>query len=160
MERVHEYGETFDLYPCEECGYRGTDITSIRKHIADNHERSETSSESLEDLGIVSLPVVTKRRRQNLHDLIIDENGEIEVDDEDDEDFSWRDELLMLEEEDIPSKSLRHRKPVARKRKADEKAQEPKRQRMEKSTNILQCLQCDVSFTRKDNLSRHIRNKH
>ena len=161
VERVHEYGETFDLYPCEECGYRGTDVTSIRRHIAENHEKNRTASESLKDLGIVKLPVVTKRRKQNFNDLVIDDNGDIQLEDVDDgEYFKSRDELLLVEEEDIPSKSLRQRKPVG-KRKVDEQVQASKRQKMENSTtNLLQCLQCEVSFTRKDNLSRHIRNKH
>ena len=66
VERVHEYGETFEIYPCEECGFRGTDIKSIRIHIANSHENTSSASESLEDLGIVKLPVVTKRRKQNL----------------------------------------------------------------------------------------------
>ena len=130
VERVHEYGETFEIYPCEECGFRGTDITSIRIHIANSHENNSTASKSPEDLGIVKLPVVTKRRKQNLKDLIIDDNGDIELEDEDedDEDFNSRDELLLIEEEDFSStKSLRRRKPLERKRKVvDEQVQETK----------------------------------
>ena len=32
-ERVHEYGEVYELYPCEDFGFRGTDVSSLRKYI-------------------------------------------------------------------------------------------------------------------------------
>jgi uncharacterized C2H2 Zn-finger protein len=55
--RVHEYGETFDIYPCEECGFRGTDLGAIKTHIAEVHvdgniSDSDRDSNSLEELGI------------------------------------------------------------------------------------------------------------
>ena len=28
-ERLHEYGEGFELYPCKQCGFRGSDIVSL-----------------------------------------------------------------------------------------------------------------------------------
>ena len=162
IERVHEYGENFEIYPCEECGYRGTDITSIRKHIADSHEKSRNACDSLEELGIVALPVVAKRRKQNFRDLNIDDNGDIMLDDdEDDEDFESRDEILLAEEEDITfARSSKRNHHNSRKRKADTQVKEKKRQKVQTSTNTLQCSHCKLSFTRKDNLSRHIRNKH
>ena len=36
-EHVHEYEEMYELYPCDECGIRGTDVTSIRNHIEEEH---------------------------------------------------------------------------------------------------------------------------
>ena len=35
--RVHEYGEQFALYPCEECGFRGTDVRELKNHINEEH---------------------------------------------------------------------------------------------------------------------------
>ena len=31
--KVHEYGELFQLYPCAECGFRGIDMKEIKDHI-------------------------------------------------------------------------------------------------------------------------------
>ena len=36
-ERVHAYGEICNLYPCEECGFQGSDIITLKKHIEDIH---------------------------------------------------------------------------------------------------------------------------
>ena len=46
-------------------------------------------SETLEDLGITQLPIVSKRKRQNFDDIVIDENGDIIAEEEDDEDISF-----------------------------------------------------------------------
>ena len=186
-ERVHEYGEMFELYPCEECGFRGTDLLAIKSHISEVHRgelnpsvslSSDTEASSLEDLGIKKLPVITQRRKQNLKDLNIDDNGDILLeDDTDDEDFNSQEELLLLEEDDwVPPETM---KPIStrrtraignqpmvmeeilepeRKRKADEQVKAPKR--LKTGHNSLQCHICDSNFTRKDNLSRHIKNKH
>ena len=104
-------------------------------------------------MGIVTLPVVAKRKKRNLKDLNIDYSGDIMLDDdEDDEDF---------EEEDITfTRSSRRNHPNSRKRKADTQVKEKKRQKVQTSNIPLQCLHCNLSLTRKDNLSRHIRNKH
>ena len=69
-------------------------------------------------MGIVTLPVVAKRRKQNLKDLNIDDNSDIMLDD--DEDFESRDEILLAEEEDITfTRSSTRNHPNSRKRKAD-----------------------------------------
>ena len=69
-------------------------------------------------MGIVTLPVVAKRRKQNLKDLNIDDNSDIMLDD--DEDFESRDEILLAEEEDITfTRSSRRNHPNNRKRKAN-----------------------------------------
>ena len=207
-KRVHEYGETFELYPCEECGFRGTDLVAIKSHIVEVHrgesiatlsilsdvsdmvessleeanpavsilsDVSEIEENYLEGLGIEKLPVITQQRKQNLKDLNIDANGDIILeDDTDDEDFDSQEELLLLEEDDWvqPIKPIATRRTRAtviqpmveeilekgRKRKADEKVQAPKRQKT--APYSLQCNICDVSFSRKDNLARHLKNKH
>ena len=193
-KRVHEYGETFALYPCEECGYRGTDLKEINTHIEEAHRGesllseteassldgsldgsllSETEASSLEELGIKKLPEITQRRKQNLKDLNIDENGEILMeDDTDDEDFDSQEELLLLEEDDwvpvekLPISTRRTRATIEMediietggKRKANEQDEASKRQKT--GPNSLQCTICDAAFTRKDNLARHVKNKH
>ena len=52
-ERVHEYGELFQIYPCEYCGLRGDDILSIRQHMKEEHQ---DENESIEWLRIKKLP--------------------------------------------------------------------------------------------------------
>ena len=48
--------------------------------------------------------MITQRRKQNLQDLNIDENGDILLDeDSDDEDFIFQDELLLQEEDGCAS---------------------------------------------------------
>ena len=107
IERVHVYGETFAIYPCEECGFRGTDVQEFKTHISETHSNDSTlynTANSLRHLGIESLPIISQRRKQNLKDLNIDENGDILLDeDSDDEDFNSQDKLLLQEEEDYAS---------------------------------------------------------
>ena len=92
-------------------------------------------------MGIVTLPVVAKRKKQNLKDLNIDDNGDIMLDDdEDDED---------VEEEDITfTRSSRRNHPNSRKRKAVTQVKEKKRQKVQTSYIPLQCLHCNLSLTR------------
>ena len=181
VERVHEYGEIFEIYPCEECGFRGTDLREIKSHIEDEHgaNKSESSSLhcSLEEIGIFRLPEITERRKQNFEGLNIDADGDIEVDDDSDHDYDSKqeDELLLLEEDDwnpaeplISTRSRRAKKQTvslddaiktSNKRKVDEEIQITKK-KQKKDDNLLECSACNSTFTRKDNLARHIRNKH
>ena len=43
-ERIHEYGETCELYPCEECGFSGQDMKSVKDHNVSVHNNSKVSS--------------------------------------------------------------------------------------------------------------------
>ena len=52
------------------------DKTTIRIHIANSHEKNGNACDSIEDLGIVKLPVVKKRRKQNYNNLNIDDYGD------------------------------------------------------------------------------------
>ena len=182
IERVHEYGETFALYPCEECGFRGADLLEIKSHIDDEHGANKTNSStnkesgSLEDIGIFRLPEITERRKQNFDGLNIDANGEIEVEDDDDIDFDSKqeDELLLMEEDDwipptITTRSRRLPKPTVslaeavapnKKRKADDIGHITQKKQKKKADNLLECMECKITFSRKFNLARHIRNKH
>ena len=107
IERVHVYQETFAIYLCEECGFRGTDLQDIRIHISDTHSYDSTLSNeanSLRDLGIESLPMITQCMKQNPQDLNINDKGDILLDEESDvEDFNSQDELLLQEEDGYAS---------------------------------------------------------
>ena len=90
VQRVHEYGETCELYPCEECGFQGTDLSSLQKHNNEMHKKLHYN----------------KRIKQNLHNIDLD----------DDSDDEWApnidDEKLLIEETDetdilIPNKRKR-----------------------------------------------------
>ena len=84
--RVHEYGECCELYPCDKCGLRGTDIDAIQSHIENFHGSSEqtTNDITLEDTDIEALPVNSKRKKQNFDGLVMDDEGSIDVEESDD----------------------------------------------------------------------------
>ena len=157
-ERVHEYGEIFDLYPCEECGFRGTDVLSIQAHIKERHKNLSNVCESLEEFGIEQLPVYSKRRKQKFEELVIDENGDIEVGKDVDENFN-------LSNDDIDVSPVLGSKST--KRKITSVVSPPQKRRIEsknsdsteKNSDFI-CQICDTSFTRKDNLKRHNKRKH
>ena len=96
MTRVHEYGEQFALYPCEDCGFRATDLMEIRHHIESEHKKDN----SLQSLGISQLPVVSKRRKHQFNELEIDEDGNINFEEEDEEYDEHTDELLLVDDDD------------------------------------------------------------
>ena len=121
--RVHEYGEQFALYPCEECGFRGTDVRELKNHI--NEEHTADSSNSLQSLGIYQLPVVSKRRHHDFGDLAIDEEGNINIEDDDDEFDAHSDELLLLDDNDDDESSKPDTSIIKTKRKATKNHDEP-----------------------------------
>ena len=149
--RVHEYGETCNMYPCEDCGYQGQDIISLQNHLSEAHsDISEAeNSNNLEGLGIVQLPVYSKRIKQTFPGLIIDEEGAIEVD-ESDEEFS----VTVVE---TPEKNVRKRK-VTEALKPNKKLKQDKTQTINKTA--FNCDICKASLSRKDSLSRHIKKMH
>ena len=170
-ERVHMYGELFQLYPCEECGFRAADIKELREHTDESHQKGEDIS--MESLGITQLPIVSKRRKQNFRDLQIDVDGQIAVEDDiaNDADFTTarEDHLLLDSDEDLSDPEITIGELVAvketRKRKVESKKEPSKRKKVEVikekvSKNNLQCNLCNTMFSRKDNLARHMRNKH
>ena len=166
-ERVHVYGELFQLYPCEECGFRASDKKEIKDHIEESHQ--EGAEYSMESLGIPQLPLVGKRREQNFCDLQIDTDGMIAIEDEiDDEDFTTDrdDKLLVDSDEDLSDHEATLVETVviknSRKRKNEDKEEPSKRKKVVERTskNNLECNLCNTKFSRKDNLARHMRNKH
>ena len=104
---------------------------------------SQNESETLEDLGIVQLPIVGKRTRQNFDGIDITQHWEIFVED-DDEDFSF-------------SETYEKRK---KRKLAKEKNVISKKMRKEQVDSGLQCEICGNTFSRKDSLARHKRNQH
>ena len=61
-EKVHEYGETCELYPCEEYGFSGQDIKSLKDHSASVH--NNTSKESDDEWN------PSREEEESLHDAI------------------------------------------------------------------------------------------
>ena len=100
------------------------------------------------------LPEFSKRIQQNFKDLVINANGFVEGEDCDDEYVNGEDtEKLLIEDEILPN--FRQK----RKRKTTEE-NEKTTKKTKTSKQPLSCEICSVSFSRKDNLSRHVRNKH
>ena len=84
--------------------------------------------------------------------MVIDDGGNIEVDDSDDE-YS----------EEIDDELFDDYQPNTRKRKKISVIIQSKKTKSSKSVSkpdTLSCDICNVAFMRKDNLSRHNRNKH
>ena len=98
--RVHEYGEICQLYPCEECGFSGGDVQSLKDHIENEHSNKDSSSITVGNLDVseesqdekllvedldesfevekssLSEIFVQKRRVQNLKDINFDEDSD------------------------------------------------------------------------------------
>ena len=148
-ERVHEYGETCQMYPCEECGFRARDLSALKNHTKEEHE----------------VPLYQKRRKQNLQNINFD----------DDSDDEWNpnkeDEKLLAEEEDeFPAGKRKRdeRKDTIDENLLEEEADQilPKRSRRTekisepvKASNLEHiCEKCKKTFSRKDSLKRHVQN--
>ena len=108
-----------------------------------------------------------KIRKHNFDDLHIDTDGIIEVENDNDLINSRDDEILMMSDDDsdtvITTEESIKEKEVNRKRKAKSNAIAAPSQRnkiVAKPGTHLNCDICNVNFSRKDNLSRHMRNKH
>ena len=154
--RVHEYGETCCMYPCEKCGYQGQDLESLEEHIKESHVLSD-----LEELGIVKLPVYSRRIKQTFPGLVIDEEGSIDIEESDDE--------YTIEEihiEDQPQKKNRPKRKVItesllipNKRTRPEKVKQANKSSASQKTSFM-CDICQASLSRKDSLTRHMKKMH
>ena len=97
LVRVHEYGEECALYPCEECGYSGQDLDSLKVHRLEHNENASIKdascfSDLIEDTSISrayyqdtnetsiqhTAAVLTVQRRivQTLKDVVFDEDSD------------------------------------------------------------------------------------
>lgn len=81
--RVHEYGETRQPYPCEECGYRGWDKRDLNNHITSEHATIEQL------VGGKQYSMVRINNKQNLNNLNLsdldDSDDDYECSSEDDD---------------------------------------------------------------------------
>ena len=77
-ERVHEYGELCQLYPCEHCGFRSGNILDLNNHIETEHREN----------------LYGKRKKQNL-------SIDSEEDSDDDAEWTPQQEEVQEDEEDI-----------------------------------------------------------
>ena len=61
--RVHEYGETCNMYPWEDCGYQEQDIINLQNHVTEAHSSifEAVNSNNLEDL-VVETPEKNVRK--------------------------------------------------------------------------------------------------
>ena len=83
--RVHEYGETCLIYLCEECGFIGDDVTSLNRHVKDQHlakqnskdiEELSTEDSDAENFTTLSEISVQKRIKQNLANINFEEDSD------------------------------------------------------------------------------------
>ena len=128
--------------------------------IAQEEHVEDTFTFSFSDYGIEKLPLITKRRKQDFSDLLINDEGDIDVDsDEDDVYDISQEEFLNFGKKTNPTRTSSKRK-----QKVIETTNKPVKKRKItdniKNKNVLACDQCSSTFTRKDNLICHIRNKH
>ena len=87
--RVHEYGESCLLYPCDECGYSAGDVHSLKDHKLNEHGMT-TSLEDTEML-LVEDEDTTNSEDSNL-ELIVSKRIEQKLDDVDFSEDSDEDE--------------------------------------------------------------------
>ena len=114
MERVHEYGESFLLYPCDQCGFRAGDVRELDQHKCEH-------------------------------------------------DFAQNTELLLSEDSDAAPENTfeipTEIRSESRKRKVTE-GNQVITSKKPKLTSNFSCATCNITFTLKHNMNRHIRNKH
>ena len=118
------YGEECALYPCEECGVRGQDKLNLNIHVKECHNSTTQSinqaDSTLEEFGIEKLPEYSKRIRQNFDDLVIDDQGNIEIEDSDTE---YETEKLLMDDEDDYQSNTKKRKPMSTMQSKESKKQ-------------------------------------
>lgn len=155
--RVHEFGESFRIYPCEDCCFRGQDMKELEDHVSAHHQTQMDESLTLEELGIPPLPLIMPRKKQVIS---LDTSLESSYDNEYQPN---RDELSDEESEsdDFCPENIEKNK----KRKVHTNSTQNKRQKVVKSakkvpTSDFSCEICNAKLARKDSLQRHKRLKH
>ena len=91
--------ECCEFYPCEKCG--GTHIDAIHSHIENFQGSTEqtTNDITLEETDIEAIPVCSKCKKQNFDDLVMDDEGNIDVEESVDE-YNCKDNTKKLLAED------------------------------------------------------------
>ena len=44
LERVHEYGESYHMYPCDKCGFSVGYVLALKTHLVEHHTSDGTYS--------------------------------------------------------------------------------------------------------------------
>jgi hypothetical protein len=180
--RVHEYGETCNFYPCEECGFSAGDIDTLNEHVGNGHNETFSASHEAEKLLSEEFDETSLSEEFDVHEIPVQKRikqnlREINFEDDSDDDREWEPTLeeeddLTKEIEDLRSNKKRKLKntqselksaPPKKKVKEHEKAlicDAPANKKMKDTNNLLFCEFCDVTFSRKDNLKRHVLKKH
>ena len=70
---VHEHGEICQLSPCEECGFSGGDVQSLKDHIENEHSNKDSSS-----ITVGNLDVSEESKDEKLLVEDLDESFEVE----------------------------------------------------------------------------------
>ena len=157
--RVHEYGETCLIYPCEECGFIGDDVTSLDSHVKDHHSEQQNSKDDEELLAedsdedtftTLSEISVQKRIKQNLANINFDEDSD------DDNEYS----PTIEEEEEFEALNIATKQQRKRKNETDLPQPKKKTKPLPKADTSLSCELCQITYSRKDNLKRHVLKKH
>ena len=130
------------------CAYRGGDVISLKSHVED-----ESVHNSFEHLGMKQLPEVTATRKHNFESIVIDDEGNIEVDGGDEEWTSNINDNTEL----FPQEDSRKRKRIVKSGSINMKKLKPCQTEI---TNEFSCGKCGKKFTRKGNLKRHTLNIH
>ena len=114
LERVHEYGESCLIYPCEYCGFRAADIQSMKDHVHQEHDcenkSTNLSSSVRSETELLLLEEVDKTTSLTEHSLsnilvstrIVQDLLGVDFDDDSDEDIEWtptKDDEKLLEED-------------------------------------------------------------
>ena len=152
MHQIHKFGhpECFSgsSFDCPYCDEKMDSQPSLQDHIDDKHTHPSFSSFSLVSNGTITDALLRCTRCpdtfENEYDL------QIHMDQEDDEMLMIDEEIdAICQQQAQPSKST--------KRKIDVKEQKEKKRAKKDDLN---CTYCDKSFTRKDNMKRHVKTKH
>ena len=100
------------MHPCEKFGFTGTDIDLIHSHIETFHGSSEetTTHITLVDTGIEAQPVYFKRIKQNFDGLVLDNAGNIEVEESDDEYEEKENTEKLLAEDEYAYSTIKEKK--------------------------------------------------
>ena len=149
--RSHQIGVHSHI-ECQSCGKIFSTPAKHKKHLSESHAEYSFNSD-LEDLGIVKLPVYSRRIKQTFTGLLIDEAGSIEVEDSDDDYQETTDDELY-------EKNRRKRKVteslIPNKRSKPNKTTKSSKTSAAKKTSFI-CEICNASLSRQDSLSRHLK---
>ena len=106
--RVHEYGETCNLYPCKECGFSAGDSDTLNEHFGNGHNETFSASHEAEKLLSEEFDETSLSEEFDVHEIPVQKRikqnlREINFEDDSDDDREWE---PTLEEEDDLTKEI------------------------------------------------------